>query len=611
MRNSLAARARMGLGLITTVLVVIGLAVAGGAVATSGSPEGGGGVRAAVAGRTALINGATVSGSPSQEEQIATALGLTVTVVDDTTWAGMTSAQFGAYDVLIVGDPTCSVVPPGVASSVGAWGPVVLGHAGGRTGAGNRVEVGTDPVFHDGGDFTSPDARGTIIREGIAYAANNVGTTGFYFDSTCGDTPLDGTDTLKILAAMSEGTGAWTINVGPPCGGSVSLIAAHPSFTSLSTASLQGWGCSVHESFPTFPSDWSALAVATDTPTHPTCGVDPGTSLNACGEAYILVAGASIVVESKVISISPLTSTNPVGTDHTVIANVHDKSGAPPVAGQHVDFTVTGQNAGATGTCAPVDCKSDASGNVSFTYHDTNGGGDDTIKASFTDGAGSLQTATAQKHWGDGVTHTVKVTIVGPGSVSSTPGGITCPSTCSASYASGTAVALTATPDSGATFTGWSGDCTGSSACSVTTDADRVVTATFAGTTIDQREIDGDGKICSPKSSFEFDDVENHSDGSRSGKVEFDSKAGEFKSTSITALGFSGNIGIVSGTGKFEGHSGFDFVAVVVDTGKHSSPPDVLAFVVEDSTTHSVVLSSGTFQFLCDGDLRFHEDSDF
>lgn len=610
MEQSLRARARMGLGLLTTVLVVIGLAVAGGAVAMSGSS--GGGVGAA-AGRTALINGATVTGSPSQEEQIATALGLTVTVVDDTTWAGMTSAQFGAYDVLIVGDPTCSVVPPGVASSVGAWGPAVLGHAGGRTAAGNRVEVGTDPVFHDGGDFTSTDARGTIIREGIAYASNNVGTTGFYFDSTCGDTPGDGSDTLKILAAMSEGTGSWTINVGPPCGGSVSLIAAHPSFTTLSTASLQGWGCSVHESFPTFPSDWSALAVATDTPTQPTCGVDPATGLNACGEAYILVAGKSIVVESKVVSISPLDSTNPVGTDHTVTANVHDKSGAPPVAGQHVDFTVTGQNIGATGTCVPVDCKSDASGNVSFTYHDTNGKGDDTIKASFTDGAGSLQTATAQKHWMDGATHSVTVSIVGPGSVSSTPAGISCPSTCSASFASGTVVGLAPTPDSGATFTGWSSDCTGSGACSVTADADRAVTATFVGgpPPVDQREIDGDGRLCSPKSSFDFDDVENHHDGSRSGSVEFEAKAGEFKSTSITALGFSGNIGIVSGLGKFEGHSGYDFVAVVVDAGRHSTPPDVLAYVVEDSTTHAVVLSSTTFQFICDGDIRFHEDSDF
>ncbi|MEP6625339.1 MAG: hypothetical protein ABJC79_12910 [Acidimicrobiia bacterium] len=584
--------------------------MAGGAVNGGSAP---GDVRAAAVSRTALINGASVTGAPSQEEQIATALGLTVTVVDDTTWAGMTSAQFGAYDVLIAGDPGCGTVPPGVAASTAAWGPVVLGHGGGRTGAGNRVEVGTDPVLHDGGDFTSPDARGTIIREGIAYAANNVGTTGFYFDSTCGDAPGDGSDTVKILTAMSEGTGAWTINTGPPCGGSVSLIASHPSFTDLTTTSLAGWSCSVHESFPTFPSDWSALAVATDTPTMPTCGVDPGSGLNACGEAYALVAGASIVVESKVISISPPDATNPVGTDHTVIANVHDVSGAPPVAGQLVDFTVTGQNAGATGTCVPANCTSDAGGNVSFTYHDANGAGDDTVKASFKDAAGSLQTATAQKHWTEGVTHSVTVNIVGPGSVASTPSGITCPTTCSASFSGGATVGLAATPGSGATFTGWSGDCTGSGACSVTADMDRTVTATFstAPPPVDKREIDGEGKICSPRNSFEFDDIENRRDGSRSGKVEFESKAGEFKSKSITALGFSGNIGIVAGVGKFEGHSGYDFVAAVVDNGKHTTTPDILAFVVQETSTHRVVMSSVTWQSVCHGDIRLHEDSDF
>jgi hypothetical protein len=153
----------------------------------------------------------------------------------------------------------------------------------------------------------------------------------------------------------------------------------------------------VHESFPTFSTDYSALAVATDTPTHPTCGVDPNTGMSACGEAYILIAGSGIVVVSGSIEVAPKEATNPVGTDHTVTAHV--TSGGSPLAGQTVTFTVTGQNAGAIGTCVPAGCVTDASGNVSFTYHDGNGAGDDTIKASFTDATGSLQSATAQKHW--------------------------------------------------------------------------------------------------------------------------------------------------------------------------------------------------------------------
>ncbi len=42
------------------------------------------------------------------------------------------------------------------------------------------------------------------------------------------------------------------------------------------------------------------------------------------------------------------------------------------------------------------------------------------------------------------------------GTISSSPGGISCGSACSASFASGTSITLTATPDVGSTFLGWS-----------------------------------------------------------------------------------------------------------------------------------------------------------
>lgn len=68
----------------------------------------------------------------------------------------------------------------------------------------------------------------------------------------------------------------------------------------------------------------------------------------------------------------------------------------------------------------------------------------------------------------------------GSGTVSSSPAGINCGSTCSSAYASGTGVTLTATPASGSVFSGWSGACSGTAACSVTMGQARSVTATFS-----------------------------------------------------------------------------------------------------------------------------------
>jgi YD repeat-containing protein len=74
---------------------------------------------------------------------------------------------------------------------------------------------------------------------------------------------------------------------------------------------------------------------------------------------------------------------------------------------------------------------------------------------------------------------TLNVTAIGTGSgiVTSNPPGISCGSDCSEDYNDGTNVALTAAPDPGSTFDGWSGDCDVNGM--VTMDAARSCTATF------------------------------------------------------------------------------------------------------------------------------------
>ena len=69
----------------------------------------------------------------------------------------------------------------------------------------------------------------------------------------------------------------------------------------------------------------------------------------------------------------------------------------------------------------------------------------------------------------------------GSGTVSSAPAGIDCGVTCTAQFAPGTAVTLTASPAAGSTFDGWAGACSGAGSCLVTLTAPQSVTATFSG----------------------------------------------------------------------------------------------------------------------------------
>jgi hypothetical protein len=67
----------------------------------------------------------------------------------------------------------------------------------------------------------------------------------------------------------------------------------------------------------------------------------------------------------------------------------------------------------------------------------------------------------------------------GQGSVKSSPAGIACPGACKAELNSGRVVILTATPDSGSAFAGWSGACSGTEGCQVTLSAAATVNAEF------------------------------------------------------------------------------------------------------------------------------------
>ncbi len=420
---------RCGLGsraLLTAVVagVMLGLAVLAPSVAGATS-----------ASKTALLDGQSVTTADgivkgeeaiSLEQWAAENAGFAVTVKSGEEWEKMTAAEFAQYQLLIVGDPDCRSTALSAVNSAPTWTPVVMGN-GPNPLVGNRAVVGTDPEYHyaAGGGGARPTEAGNpasagaehLVQDGITFAGAVVGATGVYFDTSCSDLAEaeedaakpatsvipneihqptvegpDGLDKTQVLEHLTLEPGKWTENTSPPCGGSVSQVATNSAFgegpTKLLDSDIQGWGCSDHITFPQFPTDWAPLAVATDTPSTPTCGRDPEPP-NAihCGESYVLLAGEGILAEAPNLALTPKFNSNLAGGTHSITAIVAGNDHTP-TPGVVVTFLLTGTNRGVAGTCttsagaADPECKTDEAGKVVFTYSDVNGVGKDTITAS-------------------------------------------------------------------------------------------------------------------------------------------------------------------------------------------------------------------------------------
>lgn len=89
--------------------------------------------------------------------------------------------------------------------------------------------------------------------------------------------------------------------------------------------------------------------------------------------------------------------------------------------------------------------------------------------------------------------YSVSVAVIGNGSVTSNVGTIRCPSSCVTSLPAGSTLTLTAVPASGYAFSGWSGDCSGSSSsCSLVVSSDQSVTARIAQMSAGSVTVDAD-----------------------------------------------------------------------------------------------------------------------
>jgi hypothetical protein len=228
---------------------------------------------------SALINADSIvtqpgilkGGTPiSLEQYAAERAGYTVTVVSGATWSAMTAAQFAKYQVLIIGDPACDegtpALAPSVTGSAATWAPVVMGTSGQNKEVGNRFLSGADAAYHytDGALPTDPANPATapsehLVEAGIRFAGARTGATGAYLTAACVDNAAAAVDVANKLSAAGTGFSASTSFNGD----AVALLATPVSFPGLAPADLPNWQETTHTAYPTFPADWTALAVAT------------------------------------------------------------------------------------------------------------------------------------------------------------------------------------------------------------------------------------------------------------------------------------------------------------------------------------------------------------
>lgn len=390
-----------GLGACLAVFALLGLTGAAPAQAASNP-------------KTAILLTSSVTNDPtafpptqSLEYQQAVADGYTVTPVSDATWQGMNTAGFEAYQLIIIGDlysacAKAASVGSVAESTASAWEPAVM-----NTG-GNKVLIGTNPSHHAHLGATSAPQ---LEQNSLAYAGAVSGATGLYLDLGCSfDSDPAGTSE-PILNGLTNGTGQFGVEgyeetkPNQACASTVNIVAATGPTRGLTDTELSdpSWGCSVHEAFTSFPSDYTPLVLASTNSGFPSeyCANDVDTMTQACGAPYILVSGGGVSVSSD-ISLSP--ASQDVATSYTtpgsatVTATVTN-SGSP-TPGQKVTFAV---NSGPDQkTTLPATIATDSSGQATFTINNTGSTGTDSVSASFTNGSGKVEKALATVNFNGG-----------------------------------------------------------------------------------------------------------------------------------------------------------------------------------------------------------------
>jgi uncharacterized repeat protein (TIGR01451 family)/uncharacterized repeat protein (TIGR02543 family) len=311
------------------------------------------------------------------------------------------------------------------------------------------------------------------------------------------------------LTVSNVGTGAGYT------GKTITVTDAPPTGLTITAMSGTGWTCTV------------ATKSCTQTLAS---NISAGGSLNPITVTVSVAANAStpLINAATVACASSCTNdtSNDTASDSTTILTPADLTLTKSHSGNFTqgatgDWTLAVTNSGGQPTSGAVtvtdalptgftknavsgtgwDCSASTATNISCTRSDALASGSSYPAITVTANVGATavtstntasvsgggETNTSNDSASDPTTMVAHLTVAtagnGSGTVTDDLSSINCGSTCSADYATGTAVTLTATPGTSSTFTGWSGDigsCTATATtCQVTMNQARSITATF------------------------------------------------------------------------------------------------------------------------------------
>ncbi len=395
-------------------------------------------------------------------------------------------------------------------------------------------------VFYDalggGNEKYVADAIAHEAGHNMGLGHDGTSTSGYYTGHGSGATgwaPIMGVGYYQQLVQWSKGEYAGANNTqddyvvmqntGLPIrpddhGDAIAAATAMPSSTANGVTTFSGSGVIERQS----DVDFFSFAAGAGSVTVNVSPAPRGPMLDAL--ATLRNSAGSILATSNPTESLPATLTANITTPGTYYVSVDGVGKGDPLTAGFTDYGSVGQyvvsvTTQATASQPPTAVLSatPTSGTAPLTVNFNAAGSTDsdgTIVSyawNFGDGGSQTGGATAQRTYSSAGTYTASLTVTdnagltdsktvvitvqqqattyaltvskagtGSGTVSSSPTGINCGASCTANYANGTSVTLTAAPATGSIFAGWSGACSGaSSTCTVSMTAARAVTATF------------------------------------------------------------------------------------------------------------------------------------